>query len=711
MLLTQITRLLLFALLFNYAPLAFAKEIQIGVLAFSGKDYALNSWQPTVDYLNEQIAEHEFSLVAVEPNNIEQLDQLVQQQQLDFVITQPVTFIELQVKYSASSVLTLVDESQADKFGSVIFVRSDSSIEQLSHLKGRSIAGANPKGLGGWLIGYNEIINQGVDAFDESMVSFLGVQENIVNAVLAGDVDVGIVRTGVLERLANSRAINLSDLKVLNAKQVADFPYLLSTDLYPEWALVKSSHTPKAIAKKVASALLSMAPNSHAAKARGYWEWVTPVDYQPIRELMQKLRIGVYQDYGKVSLLQYVKDNLVLSSLLLTVLLILMVTGLLVLKLNKRLKAVNYFVEQQNNMILDSVSEGIYGVDLNGNCTFINRALTKLTGWNKSDMLGKFQHEILHHTHADGSAHLSEDCPVYQTFIDGEPKYIKGDVFWKKNGERIFVEYNATPIKDKFDKIVGSVVVFRDITQQIQLQEAQQQHERDVEHVARLNTMGEIVTGIAHELNQPLTVISTLAFSGAKLLESDKHQTKKILDIFETLLKQSEHAANVIKHMRKMSDKDRSDFSLASLNDRIQAVLVLLDATIKDKQITLVTNLDPLLPKTLIQTVQIDQVLLNLCKNAIDAMRTSSQAKTLTISTKLVESYIEVLVEDTGNGVDQSIIDRLFDPFSSKKKNGMGIGLSISRSIIERHYGSLTLDKTSESGTRFKFVLPIETKS
>ena len=707
----QLIRFLLVALFFNYATLAFAKDIQIGVLAFSGKDYALNSWQPTVDYLNKEITEHQFSLVAVEPSNIEQLEQLVKQRQIDFVITQPVTFIELQVKYSASSVLTLVDESQSDKFGSVIFVQSDSLIQQLSDVKGKTIAGANPKGLGGWLIGYNELINQGVGDFDESKVSFLGVQENIVNAVLAGSVDVGIVRTGVLERLANAQAINLSDLKVLNAKHVSDFPYLLSTDLYPEWALVKSSHTPKTIAKKVASALLSMAPNSEAAKARGYWEWVTPVDYQPIRELMQKLRVGVYQDYGKVSLLQYVKDNLVLSSLLLTVLIILAVTGLLVLKLNKRLKAVNYFVEQQNNMILDSVSEGIYGVDLNGNCTFINRALTQLTGWRKSDMLGKFQHEILHHTHADGSPHLSKECPVYQTFVDGEAKYIKRDVFWKKNGERIFVEYNATPIKDKFDKIVGSVVVFRDITQQVQQQEAQQKHQRDIEHVARLNTMGEIVTGIAHELNQPLTVISTLAFSGAKLLKSDTYQASKLLEIFDTLLKQSEHAAKVIKHMRKMSDKDRSDFSQASLNDRIQAVLVLLDATIKDKQITVILNLDPLLPNISIQTVQIDQVLLNLCKNAIDAMSASPQGRVLTISTKLVESYIEVLVEDTGTGVDQTIIDRLFDPFSSKKKNGMGIGLSISRSIIERHYGSLTLDKTSESGTRFKFALPIETKS
>lgn len=707
----QLIRFLLVALFFNYATLAFAKDIQIGVLAFSGKDYALSSWQPTVDYLNKEITEHQFSLVAVEPSNIEQLEQLVKQRQIDFVITQPVTFIELQVKYSASSVLTLVDESQSDKFGSVIFVQSGSPIQQLSDVKGKTIAGANPKGLGGWLIGYNELINQGVGDFDESKVSFLGVQENIVNAVLAGSVDVGIVRTGVLERLANAQAINLSDLKVLNAKQVSDFPYLLSTDLYPEWALVKSSHTPKTIAKKVASALLSMAPNSEAAKARGYWEWVTPVDYQPIRELMQKLRVGVYQDYGKVSLLQYVKDNLVLSSLLLTVLIILAVTGLLVLKLNKRLKAVNYFVEQQNNMILDSVSEGIYGVDLNGNCTFINRALTQLTGWRKSDMLGKFQHEILHHTHADGSPHLSKDCPVYQTFVDGEAKYIKRDVFWKKNGERIFVEYNATPIKDKFDKIVGSVVVFRDTTQQVQQQEAQQKHQRDIEHVARLNTMGEIVTGIAHELNQPLTVISTLAFSGAKLLKSDTYQASKLLEIFDTLLKQSEHAAKVIKHMRKMSDKDRSDFSQASLNDRIQAVLVLLDATIKDKQITVILNLDPLLPNISIQTVQIDQVLLNLCKNAIDAMSTRSKSRVLTISTKLVESYIEVLVEDTGTGVDQTIIDRLFDPFSSKKKNGMGIGLSISRSIIERHYGSLTLDKTSESGTRFKFALPIETKS
>ena len=704
-------KLLLLVLLFSLSLTSTAKNISIAVLAFSGEEYARTSWQPTIDYLNAHILKHRFKLVPVEPNKIEYLEQLVQQQKVDFIITQPVSFVEFQVKYGATSILTLVDESKSSKFGSVIFSRSDSDIINLPQIRGRSIAGANPKGLGGWLIGYNELKQHNVDVVDQSQVSFLGVQDNIVNGVLNGSVDVGIVRTGVLERLSNSGRIDLTKLRILNQKKVKDFPYLLSTALYPEWAFVKASHTSNLIAKQVASTLLLMSPGSKEAVARGYWEWVTPIDYQPIHDLMKKLRVGVYKDFGKISFLQYVKENLILSAMFFIVLIVLIMTGLRVLKLNNKLKVVNYFIEQQNNMILDSVSEGIYGVDLSGRCTFINQALTDIMGWEKKDMLGKLQHEILHHTHADGTPHLSHQCPVYKTFMDGTARFINKDTFWKKNGDSIFVEYSTTPIKDKLGSIFGSVVVFKDITQQIEHQQLQKQYEQDLEHVSRLNTMGEIVTGIAHELNQPLTVISTTAFAGSKLIESNQYSASKFLDIFSTLSKQAEHAASVIKHMRKMSNKDQSDYSLIDINVRIKGVITLLQSFIKDNNIRLMLDLDQSLPLVFVQAVQIDQVALNLCKNAIDAMSIMNSNKVLGISTKCLNEAIEVSVIDTGSGIDPSIAEHLFDPFSTLKKNGMGMGLSISRSIIERHYGNLYLEQSTPGMTIFKFTLPIQKNS
>ncbi|HIC40460.1 MAG TPA: PAS domain-containing protein, partial [Piscirickettsiaceae bacterium] len=435
----------------SLSSVSLAKEISIAVLAFSGTEYAIQTWQPTIDYLNRHIPEHEFSVVAIEPSDIPLLEKLVEQQKVDFVITQPINFVELQVKYGATSILTLVDESKYAKFGSVIFTHADSDITNLSEVDGRSIAGATPKGLGGWLIGYNELINQGVNVLESSDVSYLGVQENIVNAVLSGAVDVGIVRTGVIERLAKKNQITLRDIKIINAQIVENFPYLLSTSLYPEWAFVKAGHASKRIAKDIAATLLHMPPGSKEAMARGYWEWVTPIDYQPIHNLMQKLRIGVYENYGKVSLLQYIKDNLLMSILVAFLLLVAIISGLWVLRLNGKLKQVNFFVEQKNDMMLNSVSEGIYGVDTFGRCTFVNQSLTNITGWEEADMIGKMQHDILHHTHADGSVHPSDECPVYKTFQDGITRFEREDVFWKKNGDSFFVEYSVTPVKDTLD--------------------------------------------------------------------------------------------------------------------------------------------------------------------------------------------------------------------------------------------------------------------
>ncbi len=690
------------------SSVSLAKEISVAVLAFSGEEYASKTWQPTIDYLNRHIPEHEFSVVAIEPSDITSLEKLVEQQKVDFVITQPISFVELQVKYGATSILTLVDESQSSEFGSVIFTRADSDIANLSEVNGFSIAGATPKGLGGWLIGYNELINHGVNVLESSDVSYLGVQENIVNAVLSGAVDVGIVRTGVIERLVDGNKIKLEGLKILNAQKVENFPYLLSTSLYPEWAFVKTSHISKSIAKKIASVLLLMEPGSDEARARGYWEWVTPIDYQSIHNLMQKLRIGVYENYGRVSLLQYIKDNLLMSTLVAFLLLVVIISGLWVLRLNGKLKQVNFFVEQQNDMMLNSVSEGIYGVNTSGHCTFVNQSLTNITGWEKEDMIGKMQHDILHHTHADGSVHPSDECPVYKTFQDGITRFAREDVFWKKNGDSFFVEYSVTPIRDTLDNITGSVVVFRDITDQLEQKQLERKHRHELEHINRLNTMGELVTGIAHELNQPLTAITTSAFASSKMIEAGKCSTEKMLDVFEVISLQAEHAAGVIRHMRKLSDKAQVEQLMIDINSRIKGVATLMSTNIRDAHVKLVLNLTSNIPEFLAQPIQIDQALINLCKNAIDSMADSASNRVLTISTKVSGKILEISIEDSGSGVDSEMQKRLFESFSSHKKDGMGLGLSITRSIIERHYGNLYLSSTSKKGSIFIINLPLE---
>ena len=687
-----------------------SKDIPIAVLAFSGEEYASKTWQPTINYLNRVIPQHEFSVVPVEPSEIKYLEELVEQQKVDFVITQPISFVELQVKYGATSILTLVDESKSSEFGSVIFTRADSDIANLSEVNGRSIAGATPKGLGGWLIGYNELVNHNIDVFKELDVSFLGVQENIVNSVLGGGIEIGIVRTGVIERLVDENKIKLEDLKILNAQKVENFPYLLSTSLYPEWAFVKTSHISKSIAKDVATQLLLMQPGSNAAKARGYWEWVTPIDYQPIHSLMKSLRIGVYKDYGKVSLLQYIKDNLVASLLVAALLLLSIVTGLWVARLNNRLNSVNFLVEQQNDMVLNSVSEGIYGVDLGGRCTFINQSLTFITGWEEKDMIGQMQHEILHHTHADGTPFPEEECPVYNTFSDGKARFVKEDIFWKKDGKSIAVEYSVTPIINKSGNISGSVVVFRDISNRLKQRQILKKHRHELEHVARQNTLGELVTGIAHELNQPLTAITTSAFASSKMIEAGKCSTEKMLDVFDIISLQAEHASSVIRHMRTLLDKGQLELSKVDINDRIKGVMTLMSTNIKDANIELVLRLSDNIPKIMAQPIQVDQVLINLCKNGIESMLENKGDRVLTISTSVHDNILEILIEDTGGGIEDKERDHLFESFSSYKKDGLGLGLSITRSIVERHYGKIYLKSTSKQGSRFAVNLPLRMK-
>jgi len=288
---------------------SFSDEIVIGVRAHRGEAYATERWTPTISYLQHKLPEHNFSLRAIE--SIHEMEVLVSKNQLDFVITQPVAYVDLERLYNATRLLTLEKKGHLSQFGSVIITQSDrEDIKFLKDVKGKSIAGVAEKGFGGWLIGYSELTKHGISSHKNfSRVEFTGDQYEVVNTVLNRQIDVGIVRTGILENMISEDILEINKLKVLNQRNVQNFSFLLSTELYPEWAFAKTENISPEIARQVALTLLLLPDNNEANIKGKYARWNTPLNYNSVHELMKTLKIGSYSMHGDVTVEEFISQN------------------------------------------------------------------------------------------------------------------------------------------------------------------------------------------------------------------------------------------------------------------------------------------------------------------------------------------------------------------------------------------------------------------
>jgi C4-dicarboxylate-specific signal transduction histidine kinase len=219
--------------------------------------------------------------------------------------------------------------------------------------------------------------------------------------------------------------------------------------------------------------------------------------------------------------------------------------------------------------------------------------------------------------------------------------------------------------------------------------------------------MGEMASGIAHELNQPLTVINNYSRACIRMLDSKQPMREQCSEVMEKISKQAERAGSVIKQMRHFVKKELPERKAVKLSDIINMVLELTRMKIERKQIKLKLELDTSIEWVLAQDIQIEQVILNLVKNAVEAMEETAQ-KDLIIRTRVVsDNKVEICISDSGCGVDKNMIDELFDPFISTKEQGMGLGLSISQGIIEAHDGNIIIEENTRGGASFSFNLPI----
>lgn len=286
---------------------------------------------------------------------------------------------------------------------------------------------------------------------------------------------------------------------------------------------------------------------------------------------------------------------------------------------------------------------------------------------------------------------------VFQSRRDWESQLVCGD--------RIY-SLLVTPVVD-----LGYVNIYgRDITAVRQAEHQAREHQQELVHVCRLSTMGEMATGLAHELNQPLSAIANYANGCVRRLQLSGKGEEDILHALGQINSQADRAGEIIKRLRSLIGKQPPIRSVADINQLVKEVCSFVEFEARKTNVVIEQELSLVPLKVRVDVVQIEQVLLNLVRNALDALlEIQEDDRSLIIRTSSQrDEYILIEVLDSGPGIQDEAMSRLFEPFYTTKESGMGMGLVISQTIIEDHNGKISAERLEEGGTRFSIMIPSE---
>ncbi len=334
--------------------------------------------------------------------------------------------------------------------------------------------------------------------------------------------------------------------------------------------------------------------------------------------------------------------------------------------------------------------------DLEGAFLKVNPAWTATLGWHESELLGKSSQWMIHPD--DRRQALVET----ENLAAGRILHRFGLRFRGKNGSYRWLSWRAVPHQGRI------YAMARDETEQKHAEDRLREAQQELERVSRQTTIGAMTASIAHEINQPLSAIIASGNAGLRWLTRKDPDLDEVEKALQGIVDDGLRAADIITSIRGMFRKDNHERLLLSVNDLVREVLTLIHGDLERRQIILRSEFHDALPKITGERVPLQQVLLNLIMNAADAMSAvTGRERLLTIQAAPNEhTSVRVTVEDTGCGIDQAHVDRIFDPFFTTKSHGMGLGLSICRSIIEAHGGRLWALPRSPFGTAFHLTLP-----
>jgi len=355
----------------------------------------------------------------------------------------------------------------------------------------------------------------------------------------------------------------------------------------------------------------------------------------------------------------------------------------------------------------DSLLTGLRARDLAGRITYVNPAFCKMVGYGPEELIGHLP--PLPYWDPDDLEHTQE---VHDMILAGEapPEGVELRLR-RKNGERLDALIFEAPLIDVSGRHTGWMGSMLDITEQKRARELAQQQEERLQATSRLITMGEMASTLAHELNQPLAAIASYNTGCLNRLEQADIDREELRDTHRKLGRQASRAGEIIRRVHDFVRRSKPKRKALDLNEVIRDAVELIDADARSRGIRIDADLASNLPEIAADPVMIEQVVVNLLRNGMDAMRDNPAGRrTVAISTREEGGNLVVRVADRGLGIDPETARRLFEPFFTTKAEGMGMGLNICRSIAELHHGRLGFESNPEGGTIFILSLPVETQ-
>lgn len=352
----------------------------------------------------------------------------------------------------------------------------------------------------------------------------------------------------------------------------------------------------------------------------------------------------------------------------------------------------------------DSMIVGMRARDLDGRITHVNAAFCHMVGFSAEELIGRLppmpywdpSHLDLHETQS--AQVLAGESPA-----QGFESRLR-----HKQGRIVHTRVYATPLIDANGKHTGWISSVLDITEQKRLEALQRQQQTQLEQTARLVTMGEMASTLAHELNQPLSAIASYNAGCLNLLRGGEQNPQALVPALEKIGQQSQRAGRIIRRVHDFVRKSEPRRAPCHIADIIDDSLAFIEVEASKHSTRIDSVIAPDLPLVSADRLMLEQVLLNLLKNGIEAMLdTPPSLRQLTIQARQQDEQIEVRVSDRGQGFTDDIANQLFSPFFTTKPEGMGMGLAICRSIVEFHHGRLWAEARPGSGSIFIFTLPI----
>jgi two-component system, LuxR family, sensor kinase FixL len=359
--------------------------------------------------------------------------------------------------------------------------------------------------------------------------------------------------------------------------------------------------------------------------------------------------------------------------------------------------------------VIEAALDAIVVIDGHGTIRSVNQATERVFGYALDELAGRNVKILMPEPYTGAhDGYLANYLRTGQKKIIGIGREVEGR---RKDGSVFPMDLLVGEAQADGETIFVGII--RDITRrkaaELARQEAQQRIQdlqSELVHASRLSVMGQMASTMAHELNQPLTAVINYLEAARNLLESAAEPTERVADLVQRAVAQAERAGGVIRRLRQFVSKGETERRAENLNKLVEEALGLALVGAKQSGVRVTLELDRGLPLVVVDSVQIQQVVLNLVRNAIEAMA-GCERRELVIASRAIAGMAEISVADTGPGIVPELAQRLFQPFVTTKKTGMGLGLSISRDIVEAHHGRLTSAPRPGGGTVFRIALPM----